>query len=356
MKSAIAWQIHSSGKPRRLKSGAIDLEKDLEDWVDADVDIVADDVLVIGRQVSTSWGTVLDLLGIDTEGNLVIIELKRHQTLRETIAQGLEYAAWASKLSYDDVVTLASSRFQDEDGLKGAFAARFKAELPSTLNELQRVLIVAPTIDDTTDTVVRYLAETYRLPINAVSFDVFGDPGDQVLVRHFVREQSDIPAPSTTKKKPSRTMDEFLARSTENGVREIADELLTLRDLFPQTVAYHLAFNLRARTPDHRWLTGVSVSPTAESTVNAVELAVGVDNLVAVFGIAPSAAKALAQEMKTVATPLAYNWEGWFKVLLEHPEQASTFCARLRALLAPAAGASAASDSLASAASDDEGR
>ena len=211
MKAAIAWHIDASGKPKRLKPGAIDLEEHLEDWVDDDVDIVADDLLIIGRQSVTSWGTKLDLLGIDAEGNLAIIELKRDQTLRETIAQGLEYAAWASKLSYDEIVKLASTKYHDEEGFKAAFVLRFGTELPETLNQIQRVLVVAPSIDDTTETVVRYLAETLSVPINAVSFDVFGDVGNQVLVRHFVRDQASIPTPPTTKKRAKRTMEELLA-------------------------------------------------------------------------------------------------------------------------------------------------
>ena len=39
-----------------------------------------------------------DLLGIDSEGNLVIVELKRDKAPREVVAQLLEYAAWANEL------------------------------------------------------------------------------------------------------------------------------------------------------------------------------------------------------------------------------------------------------------------
>lgn len=46
-------------------------------------------MLIIGRQTSASIeaGTVLpDLLAIDSEGNLVIIELKKAQAPREVVA------------------------------------------------------------------------------------------------------------------------------------------------------------------------------------------------------------------------------------------------------------------------------
>ena len=51
-------------------------------------------ILIIGRQVLTNLGSLIDLLGLDTFGNTVIIELKRGKTPRETVAQLLEYASF----------------------------------------------------------------------------------------------------------------------------------------------------------------------------------------------------------------------------------------------------------------------
>jgi len=56
MKKALAWEIPNAGLPRRLDPAAIALEEHLEDWIDADISIVADDVLLIGRQVRTEDG------------------------------------------------------------------------------------------------------------------------------------------------------------------------------------------------------------------------------------------------------------------------------------------------------------
>src|SRR5947209_4259074 len=115
MKKAIAWEIGADGMPRRLAPGRIELEKRLEDWVEADIEIVADDVLLLGRQIPAAYGTRLDLLGIDPRGDLVIIELKRDQTLRETVAQAIEYAAWASKLGAGDVLRYGADCYGNED-------------------------------------------------------------------------------------------------------------------------------------------------------------------------------------------------------------------------------------------------
>lgn len=233
MKQAIAWKIDPDGKPKRLAPGYIDLEKHLEDWVCGDPSIVADDVMLIGRQVTTARGTTLDLLGIDTDGNLVIIELKRSQTLRETIAQALEYAAWAARLGYDEVIELGASFWQGREQFIESFERQFEAALPESVNAIQRILVVAPTIDDATSEIIDYLATTYRMPINAVSFDVFGQPGDQTLVRHFVRESDQVAvAPPGAKARQTRTLEEVLQVAADLGVREIAEPLIELSDAF----------------------------------------------------------------------------------------------------------------------------
>ena len=49
--------------------------------------------MLIGRQVRTSFGGIIDLLAIAPDGSLVLIELKRDKTPREIVAQALDYAS-----------------------------------------------------------------------------------------------------------------------------------------------------------------------------------------------------------------------------------------------------------------------
>ncbi len=55
-------------------------EDRLEAWLETDIDLIGGDLLVIGRQVTTAHGGRIDLLAINSEGSLVIIELKRDNT------------------------------------------------------------------------------------------------------------------------------------------------------------------------------------------------------------------------------------------------------------------------------------
>ena len=47
---------------------------------------------MIGRQVDTAFGGRIDLLTIGAGGALSIVEMKRHKTPRDIVAQVLDYA------------------------------------------------------------------------------------------------------------------------------------------------------------------------------------------------------------------------------------------------------------------------
>ena len=78
-------------------------ESVLEDWLESNPDGIIEDerTLLIGRQVRTNLGSIIDLLGVDRGGNVVVVELKRDRTPRDVVAQALEYAAFAARLDVE---------------------------------------------------------------------------------------------------------------------------------------------------------------------------------------------------------------------------------------------------------------
>ncbi len=92
-------------------------EMHLERWLEnSPWALIQDELCIwISRQTSATdkQGTIHpDILGVDEEGNLVIVEFKRKRTPREVVAQLLEYAAWASKLSQDQILKIADNYFE----------------------------------------------------------------------------------------------------------------------------------------------------------------------------------------------------------------------------------------------------
>ena len=59
---------------------------------------------LVGQQMRTSNG-ILDLLGVDSEGRLVVFELKRGTLTREAVAQAVDYASWLDSLGDADLST-----------------------------------------------------------------------------------------------------------------------------------------------------------------------------------------------------------------------------------------------------------
>lgn len=119
-----------------IASGRLAREEMIEDWVVRQPGLLGLDMMVIGRQVTTDFGGRIDLLGIDVDGNIVIVELKRDRTPREIIAQVLDYASWVAPLTTRQVHEIALAYLHER--LDTAFRRHFDADLPATLTPRTR--------------------------------------------------------------------------------------------------------------------------------------------------------------------------------------------------------------------------
>lgn len=173
-----------------VKRGKLANESMIEGWIARQPDLLGLDLLIIGRQVVTEFGGRIDLLGIDPEGNLVIVELKRDRTPREIIAQVLDYASWVSGLTTRQVHEVALDYLKVR--LETAFRERFDAALPQTLNETHTMVIVASAFDASSQRIVRYLSETHDIGINTAFFSIFEDDGRTFLATDWLLDQSEV--------------------------------------------------------------------------------------------------------------------------------------------------------------------
>src|SRR4051812_4516042 len=129
--------------------------------------LLSDEWMLIGRQEDTGFGGRIDLLAIAPDGSLVLIELKRDRTPREVVAQALDYAGWVEKLRAEDVDAIYG-RFAPGRSLAQDFRQRFGTDLDEeTLNQSHQTVIVAASLDDSTERIVAYLSER-GVPINVL--------------------------------------------------------------------------------------------------------------------------------------------------------------------------------------------
>ena len=180
------WKLEAAG-PVSVQVGGIDLERRIEDAVEADPSIVDSDLLIIGRQVTTDHSGGIDLLALDSQGEVVIIELKRSRTPRDVVAQTLDYGAWVSTLGLDDLRDIWSDYSSEAISLDDAFADRFNWQLEDP-DGSHRLLIVASELDASTERIVNYLNDHWEVPVNVALFGYFEDAGSEYLIRNWLRD------------------------------------------------------------------------------------------------------------------------------------------------------------------------
>ncbi|KLK93935.1 hypothetical protein AA309_05490 [Microvirga vignae] len=198
------WRV-DSGRLIPVTKSKLDTERQLEEWIERDPTMLDPDLMIIGRQVETGFGRI-DLLGVASDGSLRVIELKRDRTPREVIAQVLDYASWVTKLTTPDVHRLAEEYFRSKN-ISETFAQRFRSTfdtaLPDPLNTTHGLLIVASSLDPSSQRIVEYLSEVHGVAINTAFFNVFSDQ-DRVYVSAdwLLDQQSVIERTETRTKAP----------------------------------------------------------------------------------------------------------------------------------------------------------
>ncbi len=174
-----------------IESTSLNLEKRLEDWLENDISIIGIDILIIGRQVRTDYGGYIDLIGIDGEGHIIIIELKRRRTPRDIIAQCLDYGSWIYALQLEDVISIFES-FSKGKILGEVFETFYGSPLPDDLPKEYQILIVAETLDDATERIVHHINEAYNVNINAVFFNLFSHNGHEFVGRSWLQDPAEV--------------------------------------------------------------------------------------------------------------------------------------------------------------------
>lgn len=197
------WRVDD--QPQRLAVQSMPLESKLERLILADPEILETKLLLLGSQVATRFGKFIDVLGIDADGVVHILELKRDRTPRDVVAQVLDYASWILELGNDEIRAIFDANHPGES-FDEVFAVRFDgAPLPDELNSDHVMTIVASDLDAGTERIVAYLNNRHNLPINVMLFRYFVDDGHEYLARTWlINEDVAASASSTSKGKSTR--------------------------------------------------------------------------------------------------------------------------------------------------------
>lgn len=189
------WKIESDNVIK-IDSKTLDYEHRLERWITEDITILSENLAIIGVQVVPPYGKKIDILAINSSGELVIIEFKNNKPNSEVIAQILDSATWIKDLCYDELtnilITYGKSGYRN---IEDFFAATFKKNVQDIdLNSDHQMIIVGSEIDESTVRIISYLSkEPYYLKINAINFNYYRDfDGHEFLTQSFVLPDNNV--------------------------------------------------------------------------------------------------------------------------------------------------------------------
>lgn len=194
---AISQIIWSLDEKEPLQADNLKNEKELEDLLCSNIDILNKNWLVIGRQLKTRAGTYIDILCLDRDGDLVIVELKKDLTPREVTAQVIDYASCVSALKLEEIAEYYLQFSHSKQTLNEAYETKFGNKLDEdSINQNVKMVIVAAKMDDSTERIITYLREKYQVDINILFFSVFQHNGQRLISHVWFQEDAETPTPS----------------------------------------------------------------------------------------------------------------------------------------------------------------
>jgi len=185
------WKITSDNKPEKVSATKLKnehiLEKHLETWIESNIEILGESLLIIGRQVIIpEVKDRLDLLALDPKGNAVIIELKRGKMNDPVDMQALRYASYISKWVFQDFENQAKSylgsgeEFNFNEHFENFCIQSGVDEIPD-INSNQRIIIAGSEVKDKLGSVALWLYE-HSIDIKVIEIDSFKE-GDSLLIQ-----------------------------------------------------------------------------------------------------------------------------------------------------------------------------
>lgn len=226
------WRIGDKHDAHLLtKAPRMDTERDLEDILVRNPELLGDGVALVGRQIRTESGP-LDLLGVTSDGTLVVYELKRGGTPRDAITQALDYASGLDEMSdveLADHVTTHSGK----DGIPEIddFANWYADH--SSNGDLSRrgrtaVCCVGIGVDDATLRIAKWLRRA-DVDISIIEFAAYQRAGEQLLARYVELEDAGSPAKAAQDRAPVDPRNRALER---DALQQFDEAVTVLRNCF----------------------------------------------------------------------------------------------------------------------------
>ena len=221
MEETKIWAVEGTSATPLNTTNQMESEGLLEDILTANPDMLEEGLQLVGRQTSTTGGP-LDLLGVDTDGRLVVYELKRGTLNREAVAQVIDYASSLDAMDADTLSRHIADRsgnlgIQRIDNFGDWYNNNWSEDSFDSLMP-PRMVLVGLGVDNTTERMVKYMASS-DMDISLLTFHSFLDNDSKTLLTRNVEVERADTAASTQGKSTYR------ARNNRKGFVERAQTL-----------------------------------------------------------------------------------------------------------------------------------
>ena len=227
------WELNGSQAKPLGTNNRLESEHLLEETLVKNPNLLIDGLALVGRQTPTEGGP-LDLLGVDEDGKLVVFELKRGTLSRDAVAQIIDYASDLDSRNPDDLARHISERsgtdgIDEIEDFQEWYESRGFGELES-LKPL-RMFLVGLGADDTTERMVRFLANNSGMDISLLTFHAFDYDGKTILAKQVEVEAHENPSarPTSGYVSTSQKRESLERHIQESGVSE---QFAAVRNMF----------------------------------------------------------------------------------------------------------------------------
>ena len=199
METVKIWAIDSSsGETAPVEStNQTDTEKLLEDTLVKHPEMLMPGLTLVGRQTPVAGGN-LDLLGVDADGRLVVLELKRGTLTRDAVTQVVDYGSYLESLETTELAThiagqsgaLGIDKIED---FEEWYAQRSGVQNLQDMKPV-RMMLVGLGADAKADRMVSFLAKR-DVDIALLTFHGYKHAGKTLLARQVQVELAVEPPP-----------------------------------------------------------------------------------------------------------------------------------------------------------------
>ena len=232
------WSVDgSSGAEPVPQLSQMSTESEFESILVANPEMLEPGLELVGRQTPAAGGW-LDLLAVDSDGRLVVYELKRGNLARDAVTQILDYASALDAMTEPELAKHISDRSghagipQIEDFEQWYADTHRGNDLSSLLPP--RMVLIGLGVDEAAERMARFVS-TGEVDLSVITFHGFRRDGDTFLARQMDVSPADrrrTPRRAQTKVERRRALRDYLE---EHGYKQLFDRVCSdIRKRLPQ--------------------------------------------------------------------------------------------------------------------------